>query len=101
MSHPKEIDCNDKEIKQTTQEKQGQLEQLERLRSEKPHAAPWLHILVIHIRSHVKTWQSKSYKFKKLPKIQILKFCKKLYMRHIFWSCLIRCVNMKWIQPEL
>ena len=68
MSHPKEIDCNDKEIKQTTQEKQGQLEQLERLGSEIPPAAPWLHILVIHIRSHVKTWQSKSYKFKKIAK---------------------------------
>ena len=23
------------------------------------------------------------------------------YMRHTFWSCLIRCVNMKWIQQVL
>ena len=38
--------------------------------------------------------------FEKLPKIQILKFCKKLYTRHTFWSCLVRCINMKWIQPE-
>ena len=38
---------------------------------------------------------------KKLPKIQILKFCKKLYTRHTFWSCWIRCMNMKWIQPKL
>ena len=38
---------------------------------------------------------------KKLSKIQILKFCKKLYMQHTFGSCLIRCVNMIWIQPEL
>ena len=40
-----------------------QLEQLERLRSEIPSAAPWLPILVIHIRSQVKTTQSQSYKF--------------------------------------
>ena len=25
----------------------------------------------------------------------------KQYMRHTLWSCLIRCINMKWIQPEL
>ena len=37
-----------------------------------------------------------SYKLKKkLPKIQILKFCKQLYTRHTFRSCLMRCVNMK------
>ena len=36
-----------------------------------------------------------------LKKCQILKFCKELYTRHTFWSCLIRCINMKWIQPEL
>ena len=29
--------------------------------------------------------------------MQIFKFCKKLYMRHTIWSCLIRCINMKWI----
>ena len=39
------------------------LEQLQRLRSEIPPAAPWLPILVIHIRSQVKTTQSQSYKF--------------------------------------
>ena len=43
----------------------------------------------------------KNTNFKKLPKIQILKFCKKLYTRHTFWSCMIRCINMNWIQPEL
>ena len=31
-------------------------------------AASWLPILVIHIRSQVKTWQSQSYKFKKIAK---------------------------------
>ena len=45
------------------------LAQLERLRSEIPPAAPWLPILVIHIRSQVKTTQSQSYKFKKFAKI--------------------------------
>ena len=41
----------------------------------------------------------KKKKKKKMPKIQILQFCKKLYKWHTFWSCLIRCINMKWIQP--
>ena len=40
-----------------------ELEQLERLHSEIPPAAPWLPILVIQIRSQVKTRQSQSYKF--------------------------------------
>ena len=44
------------------------LEQLERLRSEIPPAAPWLTILVIHIRSQVKTRQSQRYKFLKIAK---------------------------------
>ena len=39
--------------------------------------------------------------FKKLANIKILKFCKKLYTRHIFCSCSIRCINIKWLQPEL
>ena len=43
-------------------------ERLECLRSEIPPAAPWLPILVIHIRSQVKTRQSQSYKFKKNAK---------------------------------
>ena len=54
---------------------------------------------------------------KKLPKIEIFKFCKKLYMRHTFWSQKLKflnfarnftcdtpsevAINMKWIQPEL
>ena len=32
------------------------------------------------------------------PKFQILKFWNKHYTRHTFWSCLIRCANMKWIR---
>ena len=42
-----------------------ELEQLERLRSEIPHAAPWSPTLVIPIRLQVKTRQSQSYKLKK------------------------------------
>ena len=52
------------------------LEQLERLRSEipppPPPAAPWLHILGIHIKSQVKTRQSQS--LKKMPKLKFWKF---------------------------
>ena len=58
---------------------------------------PWLPILLIHTRSQVKTRQSHSYKFENSPNIQILEFCKKHCTRHTFWSCWIRCVNMKWI----
>ena len=36
-----------------------------------------------------------------LKNCQNFKFCKKLCTRHTFWSCFIRCINMKWIQPEL
>ena len=39
--------------------------------------------------------------FKKLPKVHILEFCKKLNTRHTFWSCLKRYVNMKWIRLVL
>ena len=40
------------------------LEQLERLHSENTPCRPMItHILLIHIRSQVKTWQSQSYKF--------------------------------------
>ena len=34
---------------------------------------------------------------KNLPKFQNVEFSNKLYTRHTFWSCLIRCANMKWI----
>ena len=44
--------------------------------------------------------QSQSYKFWQIAKNSNLKFCKKLNMQHTFWSCLIRCIDMKWIEPE-
>ena len=78
------------------------LEQLECLRSENTPRHPMIiHTIEIHIGSQVKTRHSQSYKFEKFAKIQILKFCNKLYTWHTFWSCLIICINMKWIQQVL
>ena len=74
------------------------LEQLERQRSEDPPSAPdyWF---ILDPKS----------KLDKV-KLQILRICKTsncwilektLLMRHTFWSCLIRCVNMKWTRRVL
>ena len=51
----------------------------------------------------VKTRQIRVKNFTKLPKIQNLekKPQKQPYTRHTFLSCLIRCVNMKWIRQIL
>ena len=38
---------------------------------------------------------------KNLPKFHIFEFWNKLYMRHTFWSCLIRCANIKLIRQVL
>ena len=35
---------------------------------------------------------------KKSPKYQIFELWNGHYTRHTFWSCLIRCANMKWIR---
>ena len=35
---------------------------------------------------------------KKSPKFQFFEFWNGHYTRHTFWSCLIRCANMKWIR---
>ena len=35
---------------------------------------------------------------KNSPKFQIFEFRNGHYTRHTFWSCLIRCANMKWIR---
>ena len=77
------------------------LEQLECLCSEippRPHDYPYQ-----WFTSDTKSKQDKVKvtKLKKLPKLQILEFNKKLYTQHIFWSCLIRCIIMKWIQLKL
>ena len=39
--------------------------------------------------------------WKNLPKFQISKFWNKRYTWHTFWSCWIRCANMKWIPRVL
>ena len=36
-----------------------------------------------------------------LPKLQICGFGKKTFHKRHTWSCLIKCVDMKWIQPVL
>ena len=62
----------------------------------------WLPTLLSHIESQVKRRQSQSYKFKEFAKISFFfKFWNKLYTGHVFWSCLIRCANMKWIRQLL
>ena len=57
-------------------------------------------IPMIHIRSQVERRRQSS-NFQKIAKKSNLKFCKILYKWHTFWSCLIRCINMKWRHPEL
>ena len=66
-----------------------------------PAAASWLPILLSHIGSQLKRRESQFTNLKNLPKFQIFEFWNKLYMRHTFWSCLIRCANMKWIPQVL
>ena len=71
---------------------QGKLEQLERLRSEDtPHR-----LMITHtIESY---WISSQKKTVKVTNLKNLPFWNKLYTWHTFWSCLIRCANMKWIR---
>ena len=71
------------------------LEKLERLRSENTPAVPWLPILVFISDLNLKKTQSKWQILKKMPKKQILEFCKQLYTWYIFWNCLIWCVNIR------
>ena len=47
------------------------------------------------------TTQSQSCKFEKLAKNSNFGILQKLNKWHIFWSCLIRCVNIKWIRLVL
>ena len=80
------------------------LEQLECLHSEIPSATPWLPILLIRMRSQVKTRQSQSYNFKKIgKKINFYILQLTLHTTHLL-KLLIKIYiwkNMKWIQPEL
>ena len=80
-------------------EKHCQLEQLERLRSEDtpppPHCYPY-HWVILDPKS--KEDKVKVTSFKNSPKFQMFEFWNGHYTRHTFWSCLIRCANMKWIR---
>ena len=52
--------------------------------------------LLSHIGSQIKRRQSQSYKFQEFANFSNywILHC----ARHTFWSCLIRCANMKWIR---
>ena len=77
------------------------LEQLERLSSED---TPCRLMKTHTIESYWIPSQKKTVKVTNLknePKLQISEFWNKLYMRHTFWSCLIRCADMKGIRRVL
>ena len=70
--------------------KHSKLKQLERLRSEDTPRR----LMITHtIESY---WIPSQKKTK--SKLQIFEFWNGYYTRHTFWSCLIRCANMKWIR---
>ena len=58
-----------------------------------PHDYPY-HWVILDPKSK----EVKVANLKNSPKFQIFEFRNKHYMWHIFWKCLIRCANMKWIQ---
>ena len=58
-------------------------------------------ILLIHIGSQVETRQSQSYKFQRFATNWNFRILQKLYIHDTFWSCLIRCIDMKCIQQAL
>ena len=83
------------------------VEQLERLCSEDtppppppppPHDYPYYWVI---LDPESKEDKVKVTNLKNLPIFQIFLFLNKRYMRHTFWSCLIRCANMKWIRQVL
>ena len=59
-----------------------------------PHDYPY-HWVILDLKS--KENKVKVTNLKNSPKFQIFEFWNGHYMRHTFWSCLIRCANMKWI----
>ena len=58
-----------------------------------------LNFQILKKKKHATRRQSQSYKFEKFAKI--FEFWNGHYTRHTFWSCLIRCENMKWIRRVL
>ena len=59
-----------------------------------PHDYPY-HQVILDPKS--KEEKVKVTNLKNSPKFQIFEFWNKHYTIHAFWSCLIRCANMKWI----
>ena len=62
-----------------------------------PHDYPY-HWVILDPKS--KDAKVKVTNFKNSPKFQF-EFWNGHYTRHTFWSCLIRCANMKWIRSVL
>ena len=60
-----------------------------------PHDYPYYWVI---LDAKSKEDKVKATNFKNLPKLQIIEIWYKLYTLHTYWSCLIRCANMKWIQ---
>ena len=60
-----------------------------------PHDYPY-HWAILDPKS--KDDKVKVTNFKNSPKFQFFEFWNGHYTRHTFWSCLIRCANMKWIR---
>ena len=60
-----------------------------------PHDYPY-HWVILDPKS--KEDKVKVTNLKNSPKFQMFEFCNGHYSRHTFWSCLIRCANMKWIR---
>ena len=60
-----------------------------------PHDYPY-HWVILDPKS--KQDKVKVTNLKISPKFQIFLFRNTHYTRHTFWSCLIRCANMKWIR---
>ena len=59
-----------------------------------PHDYPY-HWVILDPKSKDKV---KVANLKNSPKFKIFEFWNGNYTRHTFWSCLIRCANMKWIR---
>ena len=60
-----------------------------------PHDYPY-HLIILDPKS--KEDKVKVTNLNNSPKFQILKFWNGHYTWHTFWSCLIRCANMKWLR---
>ena len=63
-----------------------------------PHDYPY-HWVILDPKS--KDDKVKVTNVKNSPKFYIFEFWNGHYTQHTFWSCLIRCANMKWIRWEL